>query len=74
MKVGEVEAAKLKKLRTERDQAAWKNALDKLREVSKTNENVMPTVIEAVKAKATVGEICDVWREVFGEYRPKEFV
>ncbi|HOV87514.1 MAG TPA: methylmalonyl-CoA mutase family protein, partial [Syntrophobacteraceae bacterium] len=74
MKVGEVEAAKLKKLRAERDQAAWKNALDKLREVSKTNENVMPTVIEAVKAKATVGEICDVWREVFGEYRPKEFV
>jgi methylmalonyl-CoA mutase N-terminal domain/subunit len=74
MKVGEVEAAKLKKLRTERDQAAWKNALNKLREVSKTNENVMPTVIEAVKAKATVGEICDVWREVFGEYRPKEFV
>jgi methylmalonyl-CoA mutase N-terminal domain/subunit len=34
----------------------------------------MPYVIEAVKAKATVGEVCDVWREVFGEYRPKEFV
>jgi len=27
-----------------------------------------------VKAKATVGEVCDVWRELFGEYRPKEFV
>lgn len=74
MKLGEIEAAKLRKLRSERDQVAWKNALDKLREVSKTNENVMPAVIEAVKAKATVGEICDVWREVFGEYRPKEFV
>ncbi|MBP8646006.1 MAG: methylmalonyl-CoA mutase family protein [Syntrophobacteraceae bacterium] len=74
MKLGDIEAAKLKKLRSERDQVAWKNALDKLREVSKTNENVMPAVIEAVKAKATVGEICDVWREVFGEYRPKEFV
>ena len=37
-------------------------------------ENVMPAVIDAVKAKATVGEICDVWRDLFGEYRPKEFV
>jgi methylmalonyl-CoA mutase N-terminal domain/subunit len=42
--------------------------------VSQTDENVMPAVIEAVKARATIGEICDVWREIFGEYRPKEFV
>jgi methylmalonyl-CoA mutase N-terminal domain/subunit len=73
-KQGEIEAAKLKKLRRERDQAAWKNALDNLEKVSKTDENVLPAVIEAVKARATVGEICDVWRKVFGEYRPKEFV
>ncbi len=74
MSVGEIKAAELKKFRAERDQVKWKAALDKLREVSKTSENVMPAVIEAVKAKATVGEICNVWREVFGEYRPKEFV
>ncbi|MGA2224303.1 MAG: methylmalonyl-CoA mutase family protein [Syntrophobacteraceae bacterium] len=74
MSVGEVKAAELKKYRAERDQAKWKAALDKLREVSKTDENVMPYVIEAVKAKATVGEVCDVWRGVYGEYRPKEFV
>ncbi|MEJ5347127.1 MAG: methylmalonyl-CoA mutase family protein [Desulfosoma sp.] len=74
MKVGEIEAAKLQKLRAERDQAKWKAALDKLREVSQSDENVMPAVIEAVKARATIGEICDVWREIFGEYRPKEFV
>lgn len=74
MKVGEIEAAKLKKLRAERDQATWKAALDKLREVSQSDENVMPAVIDAVKARATIGEICDVWREIFGEYRPKEFV
>jgi len=72
--VGDVEAAKLKKLRAERDQAKWKAALDKLRQVSQTDENVMPAVIEAVKAKATVGEICDVWRDIYGQYRPKEFV
>ncbi|SMC17532.1 methylmalonyl-CoA mutase [Desulfacinum hydrothermale DSM 13146] len=74
MKVGEIEAAKLKKLRAERDQTRWKAALDKLREVSLSDENVMPAVIDAVKARATIGEICDVWRDVFGEYRPKEFV
>ncbi len=74
MKVGEVEAEKLKKLRAERDSDAWQKALDNLREVSKTEENVMPAVIEAVKAKATIGEICDVWRDVYGEYRPKEFI
>ena len=74
MSVGEVEMAKLKKLRETRDNAKWKAALDKLEAVSKTDENVLPTVIEAVKAKATVGEICDVWRKVFGEYRPKEYV
>jgi methylmalonyl-CoA mutase N-terminal domain/subunit len=74
MSVGEAKAIELKKFRAARDQAKWKAALDKLRAVSKTDENVMPAVIEAVKAKATLGEVCDVWREVFGEYRPKEFV
>jgi methylmalonyl-CoA mutase, N-terminal domain len=74
MSVGEVKAAQLKRYRAERDQAKWKAALDKLSQVSKTQENVMPYVVEAVKAKATVGEICDVWREAYGEYRPKEFV
>jgi methylmalonyl-CoA mutase N-terminal domain/subunit len=74
MKVGEEKALELKKWRAERDNAAWQKALDKLREVSKTDTNVMPTVIEAVKAGATVGEVCDVWRDVFGQYRPKEFI
>lgn len=74
MSVGEIKTAELKEFRAKRDNAKWKAALDKLREVSKTDENVMPYVIEAVKAKATVGEVCNVWREVYGEYRPKEFV
>jgi methylmalonyl-CoA mutase N-terminal domain/subunit len=74
MSVGEVEAAKLKKMRAERDASKWKAALDHLREVSESDQNVMPAVIEAVKARATVGEICDVWRSIYGEYRPKEFV
>jgi methylmalonyl-CoA mutase N-terminal domain/subunit len=70
----EIETEKLKKLRAERDPKSWKTALDRLDEVSRTDEIVMPAVIEAVKARATVGEVCDVWRNIWGEYRPKEFV
>jgi methylmalonyl-CoA mutase N-terminal domain/subunit len=70
----EIETKKLKELRAERDQKVWKAALDGLDKISRTDENVMPAVIEAVKARATVGEICDVWRNIWGEYRPKEFV
>ena len=70
----EIETEKLMKLRAERDQRLWQVALEKLDEVSRTDDNVMPAVIEAVKAKATVGEVCDVWRKIWGEYRPKEFV
>jgi methylmalonyl-CoA mutase N-terminal domain/subunit len=73
MKVGETEARKLREIRAQRDQARWKKALEHLRKVSLTNENVMPAVIEAVKADATIGEICNVWREIYGEYKPKQF-
>ncbi|HDL90412.1 MAG TPA: methylmalonyl-CoA mutase [Thermodesulforhabdus norvegica] len=74
MEVGRREAEKVRRLRAERDQKRVDEALARLREVSQSDENVMPAVIEAVKAKATIGEICDVWREVFGEYKPESFV
>jgi methylmalonyl-CoA mutase N-terminal domain/subunit len=70
----EIETEKLKKFRADRDPEAWKAALDNLNKLSRTEENVMPAVVEAVKARATIGEICDVWRNIWGEYRPKEFV
>lgn len=73
MKVGENEADKLRKMRANRDTAKLKTVLENLRKVSLGNENVMPTVIEAVKANATIGEICNVWREVYGEYKPQQF-
>jgi methylmalonyl-CoA mutase N-terminal domain/subunit len=72
MKVGEIESEKLRKMRAERDAAKWKKALDNLRQVSLSSENVMPAVIEAVKAEATIGEICDIWREIYGEYKPRQ--
>ena len=40
-----------------------------MRQVAKSNENIMPVMIEAVKTYATVGEISDALRDVFGEYK-----
>jgi len=64
----------LRAVREKRDQKRWKKSLDRLRKASEGGGNVMPHVLEAVKAYASVGEICNIWREVFGEYRaPAEF-
>jgi len=43
--------------------------LDRVRNVARSDENIMPVLIEAVKAYATVGKISDALRDVFGEYR-----
>ncbi len=67
--VEQKQAARLKSLRAERDNAKVEQALNKVKQVAKTNENLMPVLIEAVKTYATVGEICNALREVFGEYR-----
>jgi methylmalonyl-CoA mutase N-terminal domain/subunit len=40
-----------------------------VRQAAVAGENLMPAILEAVKAYATVGEICDVLRDVYGEYR-----
>ncbi len=68
LKVGEIEIEKVKQLRARRDPVRWQQALENLERVSGSNENVMPAVIEAVKAYATVGEICDVWRRIYGQF------
>jgi methylmalonyl-CoA mutase, N-terminal domain len=68
-RVGEMaQIERLNRLRRERDQAAVQRALDNLRRVAEGTENTMPAIIEAVKAYATLGEIMDVFRNVFGEY------
>jgi methylmalonyl-CoA mutase N-terminal domain/subunit len=58
----------LERVRAERDDAAVEGALTDLREAAKSDENVMPYIIAAVKQQATVGEVSNVMREVFGEY------
>ena len=68
-KVGEEQTRKLKDLRRKRDNKAVKISLDNIKNACKKDDNVMPHCIEAVKNLATLQEICDVYREVYGEYR-----
>ena len=60
---------RLKKLKRERDNQRVTEVLHRVRDVAKGGENILPVLIEAVKTYATVGEISDTLREVFGEYR-----
>jgi methylmalonyl-CoA mutase N-terminal domain/subunit len=62
-------AARLDALRKGRDNAAVESALAKIRAAAGREENMMPLLIEAVEAYATVGEICAVLREEWGEYQ-----
>ncbi len=59
---------KLAKLKRSRDNDSVKRSLDSLRAAARTTENLMPRILEAVRAYATVGEMCDALRDVWGEY------
>ncbi|MBC8342231.1 MAG: methylmalonyl-CoA mutase [Proteobacteria bacterium] len=61
---------RLEALRERRDNTKVDAALGRVRAAAETDENLMPSVLEAVKVLATQGEICDVLREVFGVYTP----
>ncbi len=61
--------SRLKALRAARSATAARQALDAVRAGAKGKENLMPAILAAVKAQATLGEISDALREVFGEYR-----
>ena len=68
----EIEAAqvaRLNALRARRDTAKTKSALAEIERRARTTENLMPAILEAVEAYATVGEISDALRRAFGEYQ-----
>lgn len=67
--VAEEQIAFLQKVKAERDNERATKCLETLREKAKTNENLMPYILDAVKAYCSVGEIVDVFRDVFGVYR-----
>ncbi|MEV5506474.1 acyl-CoA mutase large subunit family protein [Streptomyces orinoci] len=63
---------RLAELRDRRDGRAVRSALDALREAASGTANVLPPMKEALRARATVGEVCGALREVWGSYEPTE--
>jgi len=64
---------RLEQTRTRRDAGAVANALDKLKTAAHKHENTMPATIDAVRAYATLGEICSALRDVYGIYEEPAF-
>jgi len=64
----DTQVARLKKLKANRDQAKHKAALQRVRDDAKSGANMMPALIEAAEADATVGELMDTMKSVFGAY------
>jgi len=60
---------RVRRVRKERNQVAAREAIARVRRACRDGENLMPPLIEAVKAYVTLGELSDVYREEFGEYR-----
>src|SRR5438067_4331890 len=60
---------RVRALRAKRDQSAWTRAIESIKSAARTGENLMPRIVAAVEAHATVGEISDAMRTVFGEYQ-----
>ena len=60
---------RLERIRTQRDDATVAQLLDGVRAAAESDQNVMPAIMDAVEAYATVGEVCGVLKDVFGTYR-----
>ncbi|MGI6678428.1 MAG: acyl-CoA mutase large subunit family protein [Dehalobacterium sp.] len=67
--VEKFQVEKTQKVRAEREQQQVDKCLQELRAAAQTDENLMPVLIKAVKSYATLGEICNILREEFGEYQ-----
>lgn len=72
--VGEAQILRLKALKAARDNMAVQAKLDALKQGAKSDTNLIPLILDAVRVYATEGEICNVLRDVFGEYRPMEIL
>jgi methylmalonyl-CoA mutase N-terminal domain/subunit len=68
MSIEHEQTERLATLRARRDNVAVGARLDDLRRAARGTENLVPFILEAVRAYTTLGEICDALRDVFGEY------
>jgi len=69
LEVEQRQTDRVRRVKRERDGSAARAALKRVRAAAESGENLMPPLIAAVQAMCTVGEISDVYREVFGQYR-----
>lgn len=67
--IRKIQTEKIAKVKAERDENNVQQLLAKLEQNAKDGSNIMPTIIESVEAYATLGEVADVFRKTFGEYR-----
>ena len=72
--VRDQQVERLRELKGQRNQYEVRDALTGVKEAAQTGANLMPPILEAVRSMATLGEICDTLREVFGEYEAAPFV
>ena len=68
----DAQVAKLDRIRTERDADAVEVALADVRKAAEGSDNLLPVMRQALRQMATIGEVCDTLREVFGHYRPPD--
>jgi methylmalonyl-CoA mutase N-terminal domain/subunit len=66
--IEKVQLARLAGIKNERDSLKVQETLKRIEKIANSDENLMPAIVDAVKAYATLGEICDILRGVFGEY------
>jgi methylmalonyl-CoA mutase N-terminal domain/subunit len=72
--VRDQQVKRLQELKSQRNQNEVAASLAKVKDAAQSGANLMPPILEAVRSMATLGEICDTMREVFGEYEAAPFV
>ncbi|MDH5401900.1 MAG: methylmalonyl-CoA mutase family protein [Candidatus Heimdallarchaeota archaeon] len=72
--IGDAQIEFLNSIKINRDNNAVLENLDRLKEAAIKNENIFPFVIDCVRSRASIGEICSKLREVFGKYQPPSFI
>lgn len=73
LKIQTEQIERLQRLKEQRDNVAVQQRLAQLRQAASSSDNLMPAILAAVKSYATLGEICGVLRQVFGEYKETVF-
>jgi methylmalonyl-CoA mutase N-terminal domain/subunit len=68
--IEEQQAKRLARLRESRDPAEWQHRIDDIKRAAEGSRNVLVPLREALRARATVGEVCDALRTVWGTYQP----